>query len=76
MKDEMKVRVVRKDEKSTIPVNHGGFQWVSIVAEQNGIVLTIGPGKGFGVFINEEKLIEIFEQFINETELTIEIIER
>lgn len=75
MKDETHIQIVKKGDMATIPVNHSGYQWVSIIAEQNGIVITIGPGKGFGVFINEEKLIEIFEQFINGTELTVEITE-
>lgn len=66
MKDEMRIRIVKKGEMITIPVNHSGYQWVTVKAEQNGVVLSIGPNGGFGVFINEERWNEINSQFQSE----------
>lgn len=66
MRDEMKITVVKKGEKAIMPINHSGFQWIVMNVDQNGIVLSIGPSGGFGVFINEERLREINEKFREE----------
>lgn len=66
MRDEMQVKIVKKGEDITMPINHSGYQWVTMTASSNGIVLTIGPSGGFGVFISEERLREIINQFNEE----------
>lgn len=67
MKDELKIKIIKKGEIASMPLNHAGHQWVNFKAEQNGIILTIGPTNSFGVFLNEEKLKEIIEKFEKET---------
>lgn len=73
MKNEMKIRVLRKGELAMMPLNLAGYQWVRMEPDENGVVLSIGPNRGFGVFIDETKLREIlaeFEEGVEKTEVT------
>lgn len=62
----MQIKVVKKGEPFTMPLNHASYQWICQEAEQNGILLTIGPSKGMGVFITERRLREIIKMFEQE----------
>jgi hypothetical protein len=63
MKDEMKYKIVKKGERFALPINGAGFQWISVEAENNGVVISLGPTGEFGVFINETKWREIAKEF-------------
>jgi hypothetical protein len=63
MKKEMKIRIVKKGETALMPLNSAGYQWVRMESTENGIVLSVGPNRGFGVFIDESKLREFMAEF-------------
>lgn len=71
MKDEIQFKLVKKDEEITLPLNHSGYQWITTKALENGIVISIGSNKGFGFFIDERKLREIFELISQGFEVSI-----
>jgi hypothetical protein len=62
MREEMKLKVVKKGEPTTMPLNLAGYQWIVAKPDEDGIVITIGPTQGLGLFIKKSRLIEVLKQ--------------